>query len=89
MLSDPQNPRLHVYATNDVEAAAIVGALNHLGVTAIAVGGYTSGFQAEAPGDVQVLVSEADFDRARRILLEIQHQDSQIDWSMVDLGEPE
>jgi hypothetical protein len=59
-----------VAVANEIEANLIVGVLQSHGVQATATGGYTSGFKAEAPGDVQVLVRRGEIDRARTLLEE-------------------
>jgi len=70
-----------------VEAAAIVTALAEHGIEAFAVGGYTSGFRAEAPGEVRVVVKHVDADRARQTLAEIGQEPGEVDWSKVDVME--
>jgi hypothetical protein len=57
---------------NEALAAMIVAALGHEGIMAHAQGSLTSGFRAEAPGNVQVLVRRADLDRARALLESIE-----------------
>ena len=52
-------------------------------------GGFTAGFRAEAPGDVQIIVRQADLEQARRALEKIQGEQPEIDWSKVDVGKPE
>lgn len=73
------------------QAAIVVAALEENGVRAVSVGGFTAGFVAEAPGWVQVKVAEADLDQAKRLFdeLDIDHVGDDIDWSQVDVGEPE
>jgi hypothetical protein len=53
---------------NEMEASLIVQCLTNQGITARAVGGFTSGFRAEAPGDVSVLVMSGDLERAKKIV---------------------
>ncbi len=89
MLVDPNNPEVLTSVCTDVEAAAIVGALAALGIEASAIGGYTAGFRAEAPGRVNVIVKHADLGRARTALAEIEQNRPQVDWSQVDVGQPE
>lgn len=89
MSTDPKNLEVLVAVSNEVEAAAIVGALADQGIRALATGGYTSGFRAEAPGDVKVVVQHADADRARRALAELEQSQRAIDWSQVDTGDSE
>jgi len=72
---------------SEMEAAAIVDALAEHGIRARAVGGYTSGFRAEAPGDVKVVVGRADMARAEEVLAEIRSEPVEVDWSKVDVGD--
>jgi hypothetical protein len=87
MTSDPDRPEELLAAANEIEAAAMVNALAEYGVEAFAAGGYTSGFQAEAPGNVKILVKQADLDRAKQALAEILKEQGEIDWSKVDVME--
>lgn len=89
MAADPKGLEVLVSVSNEIEAAAIVTALAEYGVKATATGGYTSGFKAEAPGGVNVIVANADLDRARQALAEIQEKQDDIDWSKIDVGEPD
>jgi hypothetical protein len=70
--TDPNRPEPLLSVRTEIEAAAIVTALAGHDIGAFAVGGYTAGFRAEAPGDVRVMVKHADLDRARQALAEIQ-----------------
>jgi hypothetical protein len=72
-----------------MEAGVIVGALEERGIKATMTGTYTSGFRAEAPGWVQVLVGEDDLAAAQEVLAEAKQGDDEVDWSQVDVGEPE
>ena len=89
MTTDPNNPEVLVSVPSDVEAAAIVAALAARGVQASTTGGYTAGFRAEAPGQISVVVRRADLDQAKRSLVEIEQNQSEIDWSQEDVGEPD
>ncbi len=73
----------------EMEAGIIVGALEARGIKATMTGTYTAGFRAEAPGWVQVLVAEDDLPAAHEVLAEVKRGDDTIDWSQVDVGEPE
>ena len=53
-------------------ASLVVNALESAGISAQAVGGFVSGFQAEAPGVVEIVVKESDLERAKSILAEFQ-----------------
>ena len=89
MNADSSDLETLITLSNEVEAAAIVGALQEKGVHAVATGGYISGFKAEAPGDVKVLVRHGAADQARQMLNEIRQEQTDIDWSEIDIGEPE
>jgi hypothetical protein len=90
MSNDPHNPVVLTTVTSDIEAAAIVTALDAHGIKATTTGGYTAGFRAEAPGVISVVVRHADLERARGILANVASDDeSGIDWTNVDVGEPE
>ena len=73
----------------DVGAAPVVSALQEAGISAIATGGFTAEFMAEAPGEVQVLVAERDLPKAKEILNVLREEMDHIDWSQVDVGQPE
>jgi len=89
MTTDPNSPEVLVSVPNDVEAAAIVTALAERGVRASTTGGYTAGFRAEAPGQISVVVRYADLDQAKLTLAEIEKDQAEIDWSQVDVGDPD
>ena len=84
---DPKQPDVLLSVTNEIEAAAIVNALADYDIKAITVGGYISGFKAEAPGNVAVVVTREDFERAKEALTEIRQQQDSIDWDKVDVME--
>ena len=84
MDTDPISLQVVTSLTNEMEATVIVNALADHGIRAEAVGGFTAGFKAEAPGEVSVVVGQADAARARKALAEIRREFSEIDWSMVD-----
>ena len=71
------------------EGLVVVGALESEGILSTAVGGFTAGFKAEAPGWVQVMVSEEDLPVAQNTLAKLKQEIAEIDWSQVDVGEPE
>lgn len=73
----------------EAEAAMVVQSLAAVGISAKAVGGHTAGFRAEAPGWVDVLVRESQLTAAKEILDAIHEDDEPVDWSQVDVGEPE
>ena len=73
----------------EVEAKMIVDALNREGIQAQAAGILTAGFRAEAPGRVKVLVHKRDLAKGKALLDDYSKSREEIDWSQVDLGEPE
>ena len=68
MSSDPDSPTVVYRAATSIEAAAIVTALEAEGIETTTTGNYTSAFQAEAPGSVQVVVRQSQADKARTII---------------------
>lgn len=74
---------------SEIEATMIADELKREGIQAEAAGTLTAGFRAEAPGRVKILVHERDLEQAKRLLDEYIHSRDQIDWSQVDVGEPE
>jgi len=53
------------------QAAVLVSVLEDEKIRAVATGGFTAGFVAEAPGWVSVQTLEADAERAKQILAEL------------------
>ncbi len=89
MKTDPNNPEILVRVPGDLEAAAIVNALATFGIEASTTGGYTAGFRAEAPGQVNVIVRHKDLQHAKQALAEFKQGETEVDWSQVDVGEPD
>ncbi len=73
----------------EMEGGVVVGGLEDRGIKATMSGVYTTNFRAEAPGWVSILVAEHDLPRTKAALQEIQDENAHIDWSQVDVGEPE
>ena len=71
----------------ELEATLIAAALQDRGIDAATSGAITSGFRAEAPGGVRILVQQADVARAKQAMLAYRQDLSDIDWSKVDIGE--
>jgi hypothetical protein len=67
-MTDPLSPRRLASFTGELQAEALVEALAAENIRAMAMGGYISGFRAEAPGEVQVVVASQDLPRAMEIL---------------------
>lgn len=61
---------------NEVEGQLLVNILNEHGIPAVATGGFTSQFQAEAPGAVRVLVKQGSLSMAKSVLAEREQQSS-------------
>ena len=57
--------------SSEVAASILVAALADEGIRAIATGGFTAGFRAEAPGVVRVQTFEKDAERARQVISEL------------------
>jgi hypothetical protein len=89
MTRDDGNPTRLISVRTELEAGIIVGALEQHDIKSTMTGVYTAGFRAEAPGWVQVLVAEYDLAAAQAILEEVRRGDEDVDWSQVDVGEPE
>ena len=70
---DMDDAKLETVAERAMESAALilVSVLKDAGIRAIATGGFTAGFRAEAPGMVKVQTFEADAERARQVIAEI------------------
>jgi hypothetical protein len=89
MSTHPDDPVVLRSVPTEAEASAIVLALKDRGIDAATTGGYTAGFRAESPGLVQVIVKSADADRAQIALESIEQGSAEIDWSKIDVGQPE
>lgn len=71
MSEDPEQPIVLTTVASEAEGAMIVAALDDHGFKAQMSGQLTSGFRAEAPGKVSILVRRADAERAKATLREI------------------
>jgi hypothetical protein len=89
MTDQSDSPCALLSVANEIEAAGMATALAEYGIEASVTGGFTSGFKAEAPGSVQILVRRSDLDRAKLSVAEIRKDQGKIDWSTIDVGEPE
>ena len=61
--------------SDEISASILVSVLQDEGIKAIATGGFTAGFRAEAPGMVKIQTFASDADRAREIISEIKPMD--------------
>jgi len=73
----------------ELQATALLAELQAGGIDASTTGGFTAGFRAETPGLVQVVVRQKDLVRAKAIWDNFSHSKLEIDWSKVDVGDPE
>ena len=89
MTDDPNTAVELTSAANAIESAAIVAALRAEGIETVTTGEFTAGFLAEAPGNVQIVVKSCDLARAQELLQRFKEDSSSIDWSKIDVGEPE
>ncbi len=69
-MADANDPVVLTRVPTEAEAAMIAAMLEGQGIDTQTSGELTSGFRAEAPGSVSVLVRQADLDRAREVLQE-------------------
>jgi hypothetical protein len=89
MPQHPEHVALLTSAPTEMHAGIIVAALEENGVKSTTSGEATAGMRAEAPGWVQILVTEEDLPRAQAVLQEVLRESSDIDWSQIDVGQPE
>ena len=74
MSDDPNRVVVLTAAPTEAQGAMIVAALEAQGVQAQTTGALTSGFRAEAPGGVQVIVRYADLEQAQSVLRAIEKE---------------
>jgi len=65
--NDPTRPKKLETFNDNFQASVLVSRLQENDIKATAVGGFVSGFQAESPGYVDVVVIQSDFDRAKAL----------------------
>lgn len=71
---EASRPAVLTMRATEAEAMLLVAALEEQGLEAMVTGELTSGFRAEAPGQVRVLVHEGDLARATEVLKEFDSQ---------------
>ena len=71
LTGDQENLVTVAERSSEPEAAILVSVLQDEGIRAVATGGFTAGFRAEAPGWVAVKTFERDAARARQIITEL------------------
>lgn len=89
MNSPGDEPTILTRVPTELEASSIVEQLKQQGIRVTMTGGFTAAFMAEAPGDVQLVVRKADYEKAVELLQQIETDNEDIDWSQIDVGEPE
>ncbi len=67
-MTDRNEPVVLTTVPTEAEAAMIAAMLQGQGIETHATGELTSGYRAEAPGGVSILVQQTDLDRAREAL---------------------
>ncbi|WP_425395678.1 putative signal transducing protein [Aeoliella sp.] len=72
-----------------MEAAPIVAALERAGIKAVTGNANSATMIPEAMGEVEVLVANHDLPRALTLIQLIEEHGTDVDWSQVDVGEPE
>ena len=73
--NDPTRPKKLETFNDNYQASVLVSRLEEHNIKAIAVGGFVSGFQAESPGYVDVVVIQSDFERAKSLYDQWQSDD--------------
>ena len=89
MTDQPDHLALLTSTPTEMEASIIIAALEENAIRATMSGEYTAGFRAEAPGWVRILVAEDDLAAAEAVLDDVRQDRDDIDWSQVDVGQPE
>ena len=74
--NDPTRPRKLETFNDNYQASVLVSQLKEHNINAMAVGGFVSGFQAESPGYVDVVVVQSDFERAKSLYDQWQSEDA-------------
>ena len=88
-MTDESRTSVLARLTSEWQADIIADVLRDRGIDAEVAGGLTSGFRAEAPGLVRVIVPEEQCAVALAALEAHQKEASEIDWSKVNVGKSE
>jgi hypothetical protein len=88
MSERPERTAMLTSVPTESEAAIVIAALENNGIRAES-DEYTSGLRAGPWNWVQILVAEEDLPRAKEVFAQVQEENDHIDWSQVDVGEPE
>jgi hypothetical protein len=92
MAKSPEHPEHVVVAAtaeNELEAGVMVAALEEAGIKSTMSGAAIADFRIAIPSGVQVLVAQEDLARAQEVIRKGEDDDEDVDWSKVDVGQPE
>jgi hypothetical protein len=89
MATDDENLARLTIVRSELEAEIIIAALADEGIKAAMSADHTSTLWTLAPGLAEVLVAEDNLSQAQAILQQVRNKHSDVDWSNVDVGEPE
>ena len=89
MADDPNDLDVLLSLATEAEAASIVTALAERDIPASTTVGSAFAGNLGMDGAAEVMVRHADLDRASQALTEFREELANIDWSQVDLGEPD
>ncbi|MCI0493093.1 MAG: DUF2007 domain-containing protein [Planctomycetes bacterium] len=89
MTEHPEPSELLTSTPTEMEASIIVAALEEEGIHSTTTGEYTAELRVGVPGWVQILVRDEDLARAQEVLEQVKDDNDHIDWSRIDVGEPE
>jgi hypothetical protein len=87
-MSDPDDLVQLTTTVTSVEAAAIISALDRAGIKAV-MGNVNSAAMIPEAMEVEVLIAQHDLPRATTLLRLLEEHGADVDWSQVDVGEPE
>lgn len=89
MAPDPEERTARLTSVpSETEAAIVIAALEENGIRAES-DEYTSGLRAGPWNWVEILVAEEALAHAKEVLAQVHRENDHIDWSQVDVGEPE
>jgi len=88
-MSEPDDLVRVTSAHSVMEAAPIVAALERAGIKAATGNAASATAIPDAMGEVEILVANRDAPRASTLLELIEEHGVEVDWSKVDVGDPE
>lgn len=87
MSTTNQSPTPIASFVHEWEADVLVNQLQSRGIQAQKLGGTISGFRAEVPSEVKVVVPLANVEQAKLCIAELDEVE-ETDWSQIDVGDP-